>query len=79
MYAQIYAVDISRFRLLLIKSDTAIQRYRNRNLETEPGTVYNLCKLEHFARQEIHMIIIYRGEAQFKDSVKYDMQSILIF
>jgi hypothetical protein len=42
-------------------SDTTIQRYRNRNLEPEPGTVHNLCKLEHFAPQEIYMIIIYRG------------------
>jgi hypothetical protein len=42
-------------------SDTTIQRYRNRNLELEPGTVHNLCKLEHFAPQEIYMIIIYRG------------------
>jgi hypothetical protein len=40
-------------------SDTTIQRYRN--LEPEPGTVHNLCKLEHFAPQEIYMIIIYRG------------------
>ena len=40
-------------------SDTTIQRYRNRN--PEPGTVHNLCKLEHFAPQEIYMIIIYRG------------------
>jgi hypothetical protein len=45
---------------LLLKSDTAIQRYRNRNLEPEPGTVHNLCKLEHFAPQEIYIIIIYR-------------------
>jgi hypothetical protein len=37
----------------------AIQRYRNQNLE--PGTVHNLCKLEHFALQEIYIIIIYRG------------------
>jgi hypothetical protein len=29
-------------------SGTTIQRYRNRNLEPEPGTVHNLCKLEHF-------------------------------
>jgi hypothetical protein len=43
-------------------SDTTIQRYRNRNLEPEPGTVNNLCKLEHFAPQEIYIIIIYRGE-----------------
>ena len=42
-------------------SDTTIQRYRNRNLEPEPGTVHNLCKLEHFAPQEIYIIIIYRG------------------
>ena len=42
-------------------SDTTIQRYRNRNLEPEPGTVHNLCKLEHFAPQEIYMILIYRG------------------
>ena len=42
-------------------SDTTIQRYRNRNLEPEPGIVHNLCKLEHFAPQEIYMIIIYRG------------------
>jgi hypothetical protein len=55
-------------------SDTTIQRYRNRNLEPEPGTVHNLCKLEHFAAQEIYIIIIYReggGGAQFKDSIKY--------
>jgi hypothetical protein len=32
-------------------SDTTIQRYRNRNLEPEPGTMHNLCKLEHFAQQ----------------------------
>jgi hypothetical protein len=57
-------------------SDTTIQRYRNRNLEPEPGTVHNLCKLEHFAPQEIYLIIIYRGGAQFKDSIKYYMQSI---
>jgi hypothetical protein len=51
---------------LLLKSDTAIQRYSdtgtgtwNRNLE--PGTVHKLCKLEHFAPQEIYMIIIYGG------------------
>ena len=42
-------------------SDTTIQRYRNRNLEPEPGTVHNLCKLEHFAPQEIYIIITYRG------------------
>ena len=56
-------------------SDTTIQRYNdtaiqepepgtgtwNRNLEPEPGTVHNLCKLEHFAPQEIYIIIIYRG------------------
>jgi hypothetical protein len=54
------------FRLLL-KSDTAIQRYRNRNLEPEPGTVHNLFKLEHFAPQGIYMIIIYRGGTQLKD------------
>ena len=52
-------------------SDTTIQRYRNRNLEPEPGTVHNLCKLEHFAPQEIYIIIIYREGAQFKDSIKY--------
>ena len=53
---------------LLLKSDTAIQRYSdtgtgtwNRNLEPEPGTVHNLCKLEHFAPQEIYIIITYRG------------------
>ena len=40
-------------------SDTTIQRYRN--LEPEPGTVHNLCKLEHFAPQEMYIIIIYRG------------------
>ena len=50
-------------------SDTTIQRYRNRNLEPEPGIVHNLCKLEHFAPQEIYIIIIYRGGAQFKDSI----------
>jgi hypothetical protein len=55
---------------LLLKSDTAIQGYSdtgtgtwNRNLEPEPGTVHNLCKLEHFAPQEIYIIIIYRGGA----------------
>ena len=42
-------------------SDTTIQLYRNRNLEPEPGTMHNLCQVEHFAPQEIHMIIIYRG------------------
>jgi hypothetical protein len=54
---------------LLLKSDTAIQRYSdtgtgtwNRNLEPEPGTVHNLCKLGHFVPQEIYIIIIYRGE-----------------
>jgi hypothetical protein len=51
---------------LLLKSDTAIQRYSDTgtgtwNREPEPGTVHNLCKLEHFAPQEIYMIIIYRG------------------
>ena len=51
-------------------NDTAIQ-------EPEPGTVHNLCKLEHISPQEIYMIIIYRGGgAQFKDSIKYYMQSI---
>jgi hypothetical protein len=34
-------------------SDTTIQRYRNRNLEPEPGTVHKLCKLEHFAPQGV--------------------------
>ena len=33
----------------------------NRNLEPEPGTVHNICNLEHFAPQEIYIIIIYRG------------------
>jgi hypothetical protein len=42
-------------------SDTTIQRYRNRNLEPEPGTVHNICKLEYFAPQEIYIIITYRG------------------
>jgi hypothetical protein len=42
-------------------NDTAIQSYRNRNLEPEPGTVHNLCILEHFAPQEIYIIITYRG------------------
>ena len=51
-------------------SDTTIQRYRNRNLEPEPGTVHNLCKLEHFAPQEIYMIIIYRG-GRNSNSIKY--------
>ena len=51
----------------------------NRNLESEPETVHNLCKLEHFAPQEIYIIIIYRGGAQFNDSIKYYMQGILIF
>ena len=61
-------------------SDTTIQRYRNRNLEPEPGTVHNLCKLEHFAPQEIYIIIIYRGGgAQFNDSIKYYMQGIFMF
>ena len=62
-------------------SDTTIQRYRNRNLEPEPGTVHNLCKLEHFAPQEMYIIIIYRGGggAQFNGSIKYYMQGILIF
>jgi hypothetical protein len=62
-------------------SDTTIQRYRNRNLEPEPGTVQNLCKLEHFAPQEIYIIIIYRGGggAQFNDNIQYYMQGILIF
>jgi hypothetical protein len=65
---------------LLLKSGTAIQRYRNRNLEPEPGTVHNLCKLEHFAPQEIYIIIIYRGVGeQFNDSIKYHMQGILMF
>jgi hypothetical protein len=72
---------------LLLKSDTAIQRYSdigtgtwNRNLEPEPGTVHNLCKLEHFAPQEIYIIIIYRGgRAQFNDNIQYYMQGILIF
>ena len=69
------------------KSDTAIQRYSdtgtgtwNRNLEPEPGTVHNICKLEHFAPQEIYIIIIYRGGgAQFNDSIKYYMQGIFMF
>ena len=60
-------------------SDTTIQRYRNRNLEPEPGTVHNICKLENFAPQEIYIIIIYRGGAQFNDSIKYYMQGILMF
>ena len=64
-------------------SDTTIQRYRNRNLEPEPepGTVHKLCKLEHFAPQEIYIIIIYRGGGggvQFNDSIKY-YEGILIF
>ena len=53
-------------------SDTAIQ-------EPEPGTVHNLCKLEHFAPQEIYIIIYRGGGAQFNDSIKYYMQGILMF
>jgi hypothetical protein len=60
-------------------SDTTVQRYRNRNLEPEPGTVHNLCKLEHFAPQEIYIIIIYRGGAQLNNNIQYYMQGILIF
>jgi hypothetical protein len=55
MFAGVWATTKKRY------SDTTIQRYRNRNLEPEPGTVHNLCKLEHFAPQEIYIIIIYRG------------------
>ena len=63
--------------LLLLKSDTTIQRYRNRNLEPEPGTVHNICKLEHFAPQEIYIIIIYRGGGQFNDSIKQRMNIVV--
>ena len=42
--------------------------------------MHNLCKLEHFAPQEIYIIIIYRGGgAQFNDSIKYYMQGIFMF
>jgi hypothetical protein len=45
-------------------SATTKKRYNDTGTGTwkpEPGTVHNLCKLEHFAPQEIYMIIIYRG------------------
>jgi hypothetical protein len=43
--------------------------------------VHNICKLEHFAPQEIYVIIIYRGGggAQFNECIKYYMQGILMF
>jgi hypothetical protein len=64
--------------LLQRYSDTGIQEP-----EPEPGTEHKLCKLEHFAPQEIYIIIIYGGEeeggggARFNDSIKYYMQGIL--
>ena len=73
-------MNLSHHCWLLLKSDTAIQEPEP---GTEPGTVHKLCKLEHFAPQEIYIIIIYRGGgggAQFNDSIKYYMQgTILIF